>query len=309
MKNKLLLIVKILVSGGVIYYLFKQICFQKLLHTYLNINLLILIITIIILFLQSSLSSLKWKYILTSDNIYAPYLFLLKSYFIGSFISLFLPTSFGGDLYRVYSLKRYNLDALQNASSVLFDRICGLFALASISIISYTFFYKHIIDYRFLGIYFFGIILFLIFSSERVLDFLDTIKLKILSFFLSILRSFNQYRSRKKTLLKSLVISFVFQNNIIWVVKLYCVALNIGIDIKYLYMFVPLIWLTETLPISINGLGVREGAFVFFFVQAGYTKEEALAVALLVIAMRYLFFMTIGGSLFFKAMLFPDKKK
>ena len=309
MKNKLLLIVKILVSGGVIYYLFKQICFQKLLHIYSNINLLILIITIIILFLQSSLSSLKWKYILTSDNIYAPYLFLLKSYFIGSFISLFLPTSFGGDLYRVYSLKRYNLDALQNASSVLFDRICGLFALASISIISYTFFYKHIIDYRFLGIYFFGIILFLIFSSERALDFLDTIKLKILSFFLSILRSFNKYRSRKNTLLKSLVISFVFQNNIIWVIKLYCVALNISIDIRYLYMFVPLIYLTETLPISINGLGVREGAFVFFFVQAGYTKEEALAVALLVIAMRYLFFMTIGGSLFFKAMLFPDKKK
>jgi len=101
----------------------------------------------------------------------------------------------------------------------------------------------------------------------------------------------------------------VIQNNIIWLIKLYCVALNISIDIRYLYMVVPLIYLTETLPISINGLGVREGAFVFFFFQAGYTKEEALAVALLVVAMRYLFSMIIGGSLFFKAMLLPDKKK
>lgn len=42
-------------------------------------------------------------------------------------------------------------------------------------------------------------------------------------------------------------------------------------------MVIPLIYLTETLPISINGLGVREGAFVFFFTQAGYAAEKALA--------------------------------
>ena len=68
-------------------------------------------------------------------------------------------------------------------------------------------------------------------------------------------------------------------------------------------MVVPLIYLTEALPISINGLGVREGAFVFFFTKIGVSKEEAFAVGLLVISIRYIFIMLMGGSLFLKEML------
>ena len=37
---------------------------------------------------------------------------------IGNFISLFLPSSFGGDIYRIYALKNYNSDYLQSTSSV-----------------------------------------------------------------------------------------------------------------------------------------------------------------------------------------------
>jgi hypothetical protein len=63
-------------------------------------------------------------------------------------------------------------------------------------------------------------------------------------------------------------------------------------------MVIPLIYLTEALPISINGLGLREGAFVFFFTQKGISTEEALAAGILVISVRYVFAMLIGGTLF-----------
>jgi hypothetical protein len=65
----------------------------------------------------------------------------------------------------------------------------------------------------------------------------------------------------------------------------------------------------EIIPISINGFGVREGAFVFFFLQLGYKREEALAVSLLLITIRYIFSLTIGGSLFLKRLLISDDKK
>jgi len=84
---------------------------------------------------------------------------------------------------------------------------------------------------------------------------------------------------------------------------MYCLALSIDTNIIFLFMVIPLIYLTEALPISINGLGVREGAFVYFFVGAGYPKEEALAISLLVIGMRYLFSILAGGSLFFKEIM------
>jgi hypothetical protein len=63
-----------------------------------------------------------------------------------------------------------------------------------------------------------------------------------------------------------------------------------------LLVIIPLIYLTEILPISINGLGVRESAFGFFFVLIGHTVEEGLAVSLLVIGMRYLLGL-LGGTL------------
>jgi hypothetical protein len=41
-------------------------------------------------------------------------------------------------------------------------------------------------------------------------------------------------------------------------------ALGIDIEIERLAMFVPIVLLMEAIPISINGLGIREGAFAFF---------------------------------------------
>ena len=68
-------------------------------------------------------------------------------------------------------------------------------------------------------------------------------------------------------------------------------------------MVIPLVYLIEALPISINGLGVREGAFVFFLNQAGFSSEQGLALGLLVISVRYVFAVSLGGSLFFLEMV------
>jgi hypothetical protein len=81
------------------------------------------------------------------------------------------------------------------------------------------------------------------------------------------------------------------------------VALQMDVNIGYLFTVIPLVYLTEALPISINGLGVREGAFVFFMKQIGITTEQGLALGILVISMRYLFTMLIGGSLFLVTVL------
>jgi uncharacterized protein (TIRG00374 family) len=241
---------------------------------------------------------MKWWTILGADNIGVPFRVLLRSYLIANFFSLFLPSSFGGDIYRLYTLRKYNLDNFQNASSVLFDRISGLFALTSISIISYSVFYRRIINYYFLSLYLLSIIIFFIFSSERTIYFLSLKDLKIIKYIVTILKSFSSYKNNKSVLYTSLLISFLFHNNIILYIKLYCIAMNIDMDITYLYTVVPLIYLTEALPIAINGLGLREGAFIFFFMQTGKTMEEAMGISLLVITMRYLFALTIGGASF-----------
>ena len=295
-------IIKILISLGVLVYLLCLVDFNVLWGQFAELTLFIFILAFLILFIQSALSSFKWKIILTAESKDVPFLFLLKSYLIGNFISLFLPSSFGGDLYRIYALKEYNKNYLQNTTSVLFDRISGLFALASISIISFTLFYKEIINYHFFIVYALGILIFWGLTSNRFILKLQRTNRKSIRFFANIFESFQNYRKNIRVLVLSLIISFWYQINIIILNQFYCFALNIDLSITYLFMVIPLIYLTEALPISINGLGVREGAFVFFFTQIGVSKEEALAVGLLVISMRYIFVMVVGGSLFLKEM-------
>ena len=99
--------------------------------------------------------------------------------------------------------------------------------------------------------------------------------------------SFRNYRRNPRSLALILLLSFIFQMNIVLINKVYTVSLGLDIPFATLLVIIPLIYSTEVLPISINGLGVRESAYGFFFVLIGHTVEDGLAVSLLVIGMRY----------------------
>ena len=58
-------------------------------------------------------------------------------------------------------------------------------------------------------------------------------------------------------------------------------ALSLNVSLPFLVMAWSLVTLAVTLPISIAGLGLREGVLVVMFTSAGEPKEEALALGLL----------------------------
>jgi uncharacterized protein (TIRG00374 family) len=272
--KKRLLVIKILVSASVLYFVFRNVDAKTLLRQFSEIRAGIISFGFAVFLMQSVLSSLKWKIILTADGKSVPLLYLLKCYLIGNFISLFLPSSFGGDVYRSYALGKYNKDYLQNTSSVLFDRLSGLFALASLSIISFGIFYRSLINYPFIICYGMGILLFLVASSRRGIALFNGVRNKFLKMYVGIMESFNKYSHDGRVLVSSLLIAFIFQSNIVLVNKLFCYALKIDISLAHLYTIIPLVYLTEALPISINGLGVREGAYVFFFHRLGFRERR-----------------------------------
>jgi uncharacterized protein (TIRG00374 family) len=291
--------ISIILIVAIFYFIDIEVLFNKL----LSINKYYIALAFILLTAQYLLSSFKWKIILMVDGINVPFRYLLQNYYIGNFISLFLPSSFGGDIYRIFALKKHSYDVSKNTSSVLFDRITGLFALISISIVSFALFGYFSKNLWLIVAYFIGVLLFIIITSDYAINKLAAIQHRVIRFPYKILKSFNQYIKQPKYLFPTLLVSFIFQANIVFIVSLYCAALNISVQYSYLFIVVPLIYLTEALPISINGLGVREGAFVFFFSQIGVTKESAMAVAILVISVRYLYCLSIGGSLLLRAIL------
>jgi uncharacterized membrane protein YbhN (UPF0104 family) len=58
-------------------------------------------------------------------------------------------------------------------------------------------------------------------------------------------------------------------------------ALGLNVPTVFYFILIPLVAVATMIPVSLNGLGVREGAFVFFLAQAGVPEDQALSLALL----------------------------
>jgi hypothetical protein len=296
MKARILFWLKIAVSVGLLGYLLTLIDLDHLLEQLRNLDLRFLLLAYTLLLGQVCISSLKWQRILRSDGVLMRLPFLSKTILIGGFISLFLPTSFGGDLYRVIAARGVNQDLAKSTSSVVFDRLSGFFALISICMVGYVALPEQPYGPLVATLYVLGVAGFLILSSDMAIGLVGAFKVAIVQKFAKVLRSFRNYRRHRRLLATVLLLAFAFQLNVVVINKVYTLALGIDVPFSLLLVIIPLIYLTEALPISINGLGVRESAFAFFFVMNGLTVEEGIAVSLLIVAERYLLGI-LGGSL------------
>jgi hypothetical protein len=71
------------------------------------------------------------------------------------------------------------------------------------------------------------------------------------------------------------------------IVQAYCLGLGLGIALPltaYL-AFIPLILLVMLLPITFNGIGTSQVAFVWFFARAGVPAASAFALSVLFVAL------------------------
>jgi glycosyltransferase 2 family protein len=293
---RILFWLKIGVSAGLLGYLLTLIDLDHLLLQLRNLDFRYLALAYVLLLGQVGISALKWQRILRSDGVVMRLAFLFKTNLIGGFISLFLPTSFGGDVYRVVAARGVNQDLARSTSSVLFDRLSGFFALITICMVGYVALPAQPYVPLVAAIYVLGVAGFLVGSSDRAIGLIGASRLAIVNRLAKILRSFRNYRTHRRLLVVVLLLAFAFQLNVVVINKIYTLALGIEVDFSLLLVIIPLIYLTEALPISINGLGVRESAFAFFFVMNGLTVEEGIAVSLLIVAERYLLGI-LGGSL------------
>ena len=77
----------------------------------------------------------------------------------------------------------------------------------------------------------------------------------------------------------------------------YAEALRLNVPLYFYFFVVPLISLISFLPISINGFGLRETAFVYAFSTVHVASAPALLLALLM-DMQALCFAVVGGGIY-----------
>ncbi|HEV2121205.1 MAG TPA: lysylphosphatidylglycerol synthase domain-containing protein, partial [Chloroflexota bacterium] len=76
-------------------------------------------------------------------------------------------------------------------------------------------------------------------------------------------------------------LSFVFQATVVLAAWAGFAAIGVPVSLGACFLFIPIISAIQLVPVSLNGLGVREGAYVFFFGSIGIGQLESVAASLL----------------------------
>jgi hypothetical protein len=270
------------------------------------------VIGVTVFFLAMSTSAFRWQLILRATGTQAGIWPLTIINFVGNFFSMFLPTAVGGDIARMYELSRQsNTDNVQVVSTVMLDRLIGLVSLAIMALIASVASYRYIAEPTIIIVVsslsiglLFGWRLF--FDRRFVNWFRCIFDFPVISYSKETVRnlyhSLFELQQHPGLLVSTLAVSFLLQFVEILSAIFISHALNINVSAVYFFIFMPLIWLVTLAPFSLNGLGVREGAFTFFFGLVGVSPSEAVALSLLVYACRLLTGL-VGGVMFLRSSL------
>lgn len=268
-------------------------------------------------------SSWRWQILLQARRLSFSTWYLARVFTLSLFFCKLLPTSIGGDVFRIAytAAKDRTADAF---SATLLDRLIGFVSLLFLAVVvSLGLFVTSAaaralelpvggIRFRGLGIVLLLvaglallILLTLVFFNDRAhrLAVRTFGRIRLFRLGERLDRAYHavkQYRHQPRALVLSFFSGIGVQAAL--ALSWYSVAAALGgtVPLVYYFVFIPLLNIVVNIP-TIGGIGVREWTFVLFFTPgwlAGHmTQELALAAALLFLALDLVFALT-GGVLF-----------
>ena len=271
--NKIaLLIIKLAKSSGLLYYVLSKVGAEKVLAIIRTISPFAFIFAITIYIFSIYVSTMRWRLLLPNEFKEKK---LFSFYMIGAFFNTFLPGVIGGDAVKTYYLYKEINSGSISLSSVFMDRYIGFASLMIMGLVAYIIGFNYIkgsiVEWLLPAI----ILAFLI-GSLVVFGLRFGKKIRVLSQFYG---HFDNYRNQRALLAKTFFLSLIVQ--MLNIISIYVITLGLGqhISLMYFFIFFPVITTISTVPISISGLGVREGAFVLLFGLVGIKPEMATAMS------------------------------
>ncbi|MGE5177398.1 MAG: lysylphosphatidylglycerol synthase transmembrane domain-containing protein [Hyphomicrobiales bacterium] len=259
------------------------------------------------LFLLSSLvGSWLWGTLLRAQGVAIPYRKAASYYFVGLFFNNFLPSNIGGDIARISDARKHADRVTSVFSATLMDRMIGVLAIGFVAVIAS---FAALDRFRLYAIYTavflvfaFSVGVFLAIFHRGVLmavewPFRAVGARAVAASIGRLMDDLHGFRSHAGALAIAFLASTVVQISRIYVHYLVGLALGVRIAVGYYFLFVPVLAALVSLPISMNGLGVREGAAVVLFQMAGLTREQSFTIPFLTYLVS-VFISLLGGLIF-----------
>ncbi len=309
MKKKILFFVKLFFGLGLLAYLIfyktnPKDVFDKLATTLPILALLSFSLHAVGIFIKS----LRWNILLKENNAQYKLTELMKFYLVSNFFNHFLPTRFGGDIIRIADTRDMDEGTSASMAIVFIERISGIFILIIFALISSIIRMNFVEDLHFLWLIIIAgllgiIFLYILIKKLPVNYFLKfNPKYKKLKLFLVKFNSFHIIIKgnllKDKVLLKVLFWGFILQLNVI--IHYYLIGLSLGVNIPFIdyFLIISILLIVLSVPISVNGIGVREFVLTKFFTIYGFTNP-AIAISFSFLDMLFNLILGIIGGIIY----------
>jgi uncharacterized protein (TIRG00374 family) len=305
-KGRLVLLGKILVSALLLTILFWRVDRTVFIRTIQALPLKVFLGCTGLYILGYLISTFRWQRLLLAEGIRLPLWRLTLVYFEAAFFNLFLPTLIGGDIVRGYTIYRITQGHDASIASIFADRLSGFAALVGIALIALGLAYGQIRDPQVAAMILIVAVAFTVTvgvlldnrmkeRASRLLRFVGLTRFQ--GKLQGMVEALQRYRGHRQALGQAVLLSLLLQGLIIVTYYLIGAGLNLGVSIAYFFLYVPLITFVAMVPVSVAGLGVREGSVVYFFAKVGVDAATALTMSLTWFALT-LVVSSLGGLAF-----------
>ena len=242
--------------------------------------------------LDRALMAYKWNLLLLAMQVQVPFSRLFLAYSVAPLAGVVLPSTIGGDAFRVYMLTRDSVDSYALLASIVVERVVAVIAMLVLATISFGLMasvlgagWGYIIAVgSALGL---GILL--------MAGILGMLHPHCREYMARLARRFTKYplvdrlhqiywlccEYRKHVGTVAAVAGWTLLEQMVPIINLVLIvqALHIDVPLWELIVVIPLAVLAVRLPVSLDGLGVQEGVYVGLFGLAGMTVSEAFLLS------------------------------
>lgn len=296
-RNAAAVLLRVAVSAVLIAWLLRRTDFSEVGRAFRAADLRLVGLAILLIPLGYLTSVCRWRLLLRAQGGDAPLSFLLQSLMVGIFFNNLLPSTIGGDAVRAWDTARAGVDRATAVAVVVVDRFVGLLALMLFAVAGLALSGRIVADSSLgsniaprltawvwagaLGMGLAAALLFL--PSQRVPALLARLGAllpgRLGSLPGKIASSLFAFQGKGSVLLRAFAWSLVLQGVVVLNAWVLARALRVPIPLADFFLIVPLGLFLMMLPVSINGIGVRESSYAFFFRAFGIAASLGVAVA------------------------------
>ena len=290
MKGKIITAVKVTVTALLFLYIFQKIDFHEFGATLRNARVNILLLGFLVLWIAHSICIFRWRMLMRPLMPVLSLANLFGIYCIGLFFNLTFPTVVGGDVVKMYYAGKPSKSYAKSFAATFLDRDAGMLAMMIIACIGIL---VHPVTIPGVPVSMIIWVVFVLFVLGNIAIFtpywhrlltellhklhLSRIAVKVDS----ISGAFQIMGQHRSVLVFSLLISLINQLLVMAVTWIMALGLRINVSMLYYIILVPVITLIQMIPISLNGMGLREYAFMSLFGAIGVPPESCIALGLL----------------------------